>query len=292
MKESKKKLMTAHPGESKYVFDPESAEEMVRLINLDHMTTKNMGGSLSGVANTSELETVLDIGCGSGGWALDVAFAYPHIEVAGIDISKIMIDYANARAQSELLSNISFGVMDINQPLDFPDESFDLVNARFLFSVLKRDAWPSFIAKCTRLLRPGGTLRLTEMSDIVTTSSAQMRMSHLFHQFLWRHEYDFANENTRSMGITIVLPHLIRSAGYQNVRHISHALEWSIDTDAWSAGYHNGEIIAHMMTPLLIKEGLATKEEAEGWKQQMVIDMHSDGFCAMQYYTTVLGQKA
>src|SRR5450631_4133670 len=130
--------MTTNSGKSKYVFDPERAEEMVRLINLDRMTTKNMGGSLSGVANTSELETVLDIGCGSGGWVLDVAFAYPHIEVTGIDISKLMIDYANTRAHSELLSNISFGVMDINQPLAFPDASFDLINARFLFSVLDR----------------------------------------------------------------------------------------------------------------------------------------------------------
>jgi ubiquinone/menaquinone biosynthesis C-methylase UbiE len=283
--------MTTNSNESKYVFDPESAEEMVRLINLDRMTTRNMGGPLSGITHPSELRTVLDIGCGAGGWILDVAFAHPQIEAAGIDISKIMIDYANARARSEKLFNASFGIMDINQSLDFPDASFDLVNARFLFSVIKRDSWPAFIAECMRLLRPGGILRLTEMSDIVTTCSAQMQMSHLFHQFMWQNGYDFAGEHGRSMGITIVLPHLIRNAGYQNVRHIPHALEWSADTDAWSAGYHNGEIIARLMTPLLIKTGLATEEETVNWQQQMTIDMHSDGFCAMQYYMTVIGKK-
>lgn len=283
--------MTTNFSESKYVFNPESSEEMARLINLDRMTTQNMGGPLVGVTHPSDLRSVLDIGCGPGGWVLDVAFAYPEAEVSGIDISTSMIDYANARARTEQRYNASFGVMDINQPLDFPDASFDLVNARFLFSVVKRDAWMCFIAECTRLLRPGGTLRLTEMSDVVTTSSAQMQMSHLFHQFMWRHGYDFAGDHARSMGIAIVLPHFLRNSGYQDVHHIFHALEWSTDTNAWSAGYHNGEIIAHLMTPLLIKEGLATKEEVALWQQQMTIDMHSDDFCAMQYYMTVLGQK-
>src|SRR5438552_3811824 len=141
--------MTTSSSESKYVFNPESSEEMARLINLDRMTTQNMGGPLVGVTYPSDLRSVLDIGCGPGGWVLDVAFEYPEVEVSGIDISTSMIDYANARARTEQRYNASFGVMDINQSLDFPDASFDLVNARFLFSVVERDAWMSVVAYWT-----------------------------------------------------------------------------------------------------------------------------------------------
>ena len=138
-----------------YLLDTESPAEMARLINQERLLTQAMNGPLAGL-DPSTFQRLLDLGCGPGGWVLDVAFAYPGMEVAGVDISKTMIEYANARARSQQLSNTSFGLMDITKPLDFGDDSFDLVNTRFLFAALRRDAWPSFIAECMRILRPGG----------------------------------------------------------------------------------------------------------------------------------------
>src|SRR5207248_7505587 len=99
-----------------------------------------------GLPKTTQLRQILDVGCGPGGWVLDVAFALPDAEVAGVDISRPMIDYAHARAMTQCLPNASFEVMDMTQPLDFPDGAFDLVNARSLCGVLRRDAWPAFMA--------------------------------------------------------------------------------------------------------------------------------------------------
>ncbi len=147
------------PSSNSYVFDPESPTEMARLINQSRMTTQAMGGPLSGITDPSLLHNILDLGSGPGGWSLDVAFALPDSEVEGVDISRTMVDYARARARTQQLSNASFNIMDITQPLQFPDASFDLVNTRFLFSVLKRDAWSPFLNECTRVLRPGGILR-------------------------------------------------------------------------------------------------------------------------------------
>src|SRR5438094_299726 len=116
----------------------DSGVEIARLINLDRMTTTAMGGVFAGLPETDlpQLHNVLDLGCGPGSWVLDVAFAYPGCEVAGVDICQTMIEYAWARAHTQLLSNASFGVMDITQPLDFSDNTFDLVSARFLAGVL------------------------------------------------------------------------------------------------------------------------------------------------------------
>jgi ubiquinone/menaquinone biosynthesis C-methylase UbiE len=115
-----------------YVFNPESPTEMARLINQDRILTQAMSGPFAGLPDTSSLHNILDLGCGPGGWVLDVASALPEANVQGVDISRIMVDYASVCAHTRQLPNASFGVMDISEPLDFPDAGFDLVNARTL----------------------------------------------------------------------------------------------------------------------------------------------------------------
>lgn len=76
------------------------------------------------------MRNVLDMACGPGQWAIDAAEHYPGLAVTGIDSSKLMTEYA--RAHTNNLENIQFLEMDITQPLDFADQSFDVINARFL----------------------------------------------------------------------------------------------------------------------------------------------------------------
>src|SRR6266516_6534734 len=74
--------------------------------------------------------SVLDVGCGPGTWALDVAYQYPEMEVVGIDISKTHIEYASARARSQGRQNISFEVLDAFDT-GYAECSFDVVHLRF-----------------------------------------------------------------------------------------------------------------------------------------------------------------
>src|ERR1700680_1782765 len=154
------------PGESSnsdnvYFNDPESGAEMARLLGQDRLITKGMGGLFSERFDLSGIHHMLDVACGPGGWALEVAFTYPEIEVVGVHISRAMIDYANAQARVQGLTNASFQVMDIQKPLDFPDASFDLVNARFI-NFLPAAAWPKLMQEFKRITRAGGVIRLTE----------------------------------------------------------------------------------------------------------------------------------
>ena len=276
---------------SGYVLDPESPVEMARLINLDRFMTKGMGGPLVGVNNLSPLHNILDMACGPGGWVLDVAFERPEAEVAGVDISKIMIDYAGARAQSQQIPNASFGVMDITRPLDFADGTFDLVNARFLFSVLLQEQWPGFIAECTRILRPGGVLRLTELIDGgATNSPAKEQLHGFFCQALQRVKHGFS-VNGRSIGMTIMLPRFLRNAGYQQVQHLMHALEVSADTEVYSDFYQNSKITYLLARPLFLNTGVTTAEEFDRTYQQMLNELNSDNFTGMWHYMTAVGVK-
>ena len=83
----------------------------------------------------------------------------------GFDISEQMIAYATEQAKELGLDNAHFHVMDIQLPLDFPDASFDLVNARTIAGVLLQATWPKFVQEAARIVRPGGVIRLTETDN-------------------------------------------------------------------------------------------------------------------------------
>ena len=277
--------------ENTYLLDTESPAEMARLINQERLLTLAMGGSLTGLPDPSTFQYVLDLGCGPGGWVLDVAFSFPDTEVAGVDISKTMIEYANARARSQQLSNTSFGLMDITKPLDFANDSFDLVNARFLFAALRREAWPSLIAECIRILRPGGILRVTEPIDIgVTTSPSYQRIMELWYQASWQAGYGFSVDG-KTLGISHMLPSLLRQADLHTIQFRAHVLEVSAGTDAWFDFYRNAEVGGQQARPFFVKMGVATQEGIEALYQQAFSEMPSKDFRGMWHYLSVWGTK-
>jgi ubiquinone/menaquinone biosynthesis C-methylase UbiE len=91
-----------------YVADAENIIEMVRLIEQDRLITDRVSGLLPPDVRPETVQQVLDIGCGPGGWVLDMAKAYPALQVTGIDISDVMIDYATKRAIAEGVDNAYF----------------------------------------------------------------------------------------------------------------------------------------------------------------------------------------
>src|SRR6266566_8486846 len=98
--------------ENSYVIDIENGAETARLMHQHRLITTGMGGLFPEPLDISQVQHILDIACGPGDWALDVAFEYPEIEVMGIDLSRTMVEYARARAGARGLDNARFCVMD------------------------------------------------------------------------------------------------------------------------------------------------------------------------------------
>lgn len=277
-------------GETSYVLDPESPTELARLIEQDRIITKGMGGPLAGLPSIP-LQQVLDVACGPGSWALDVAFDHPEAQVAGIDISRTMVAYANARARTQELLNASFEVMDITRPLDFPDNAFDLVNARFLIGVLHRDVWPRFLSECWRIVRPGGVLRLTEVQDMgVTSSAAYEQFRHLCARAIAHVGYGFSVDG-ESIDLSPMLPRLLRAASFHQVHHAAYALEVSAETEYWMGFFQYANMTCQMVLPLLIKTGIGSQQEVEHLRQQFLSDFQQQAFCGMWHYMSVWGSK-
>jgi ubiquinone/menaquinone biosynthesis C-methylase UbiE len=145
-----------------YVLEPGGAAEMARLMRQDSLLTQGMGGIFPEKPDLTSVQSVLDLACGPGGWALETAYTYADIEVVGVDINEGMIAYANAQVEVQQRSNVRFQVMDILKPLAFQDASFDLVNARYIVGFMRTEQWPVLMKECLRILRPGGILRFTE----------------------------------------------------------------------------------------------------------------------------------
>jgi ubiquinone/menaquinone biosynthesis C-methylase UbiE len=102
---------------------------------------------------------VLDVGCGTGGNSAYVVKKYG-CKVTGIDISEIMIERANKRAEKlELKHKLNFSLGDAYD-LQFPDGHFDAVLTVFVSQFLDIErAFPEFM----RVLANGGCLGINEM---------------------------------------------------------------------------------------------------------------------------------
>jgi len=278
-------------GENTYMLDAESAAEMARLTNQDILITKIMGGLLPERPDFSNIHRVLDIACGPGGWALEIAFAHPDIEVVGVDSSRTMIEYARAQAQVQGLDNASFKVMDVLKPLDFPADSFDLVNVRLVGGFMSPMRWPTFVQECVQVARPGGLIRLTETDNMGRTNSPALeKLWEVGIQALQLTGRTFTPEE-RDFGTTLRLRKFLRDAGCQNIKMTPHVIDFSAGTEAHESMCRNWMIALKLGQPFLVKVGVTTQEEAERLYQQAMAEMMSNDFCSIWYLLTACGEK-
>jgi ubiquinone/menaquinone biosynthesis C-methylase UbiE len=279
------------PRESTYIIDSENTAEMARLIHQDRLTTKIMGGLLSEQSDLSNIHDILDIACGPGGWVLGVADTYRYIHVVGIDISPKMIEYARALAKAQKLENVEFQVMNALKPLNFPNDSFDIVNARFISAFMPPNAWPTLIQDCLRVCRPGGIIRLTEGETAISNSSATEKVAEMFNLAM-KLAGQSLSPGGRQLGVTPMLERFLRDAGCENVQSKAHVLNFSAGMEAHNGWYQNSMVGTQLVQPFLVRTGVTTPQEFGPLYQQMLREIQEDWFCGIQFLLTAWGQKA
>ena len=272
-----------------YFNDPESGAEMARLTDQDRLITKGMGGLFPERSDLSGIHHILDIACGPGGWALEIAYTYPEIEVVGFDISQAMIDYANTRARVRHLNNARFIVKDARNQLDFPDNSFDLVNARFI-AFLGPAQWPKLMQECQRITRPGGVIRLTESEWAITNSPAHEKLYGMFYRAMKIAGQSFSPDG-RIYDITPMLGGFLRKVGCINIQQMAHVIDFSIDTEDYEGFRRDWMVFNKLIQPFLIKMGVTTQEEVDQLYGQMEFEMLQDDYRGIMYILTAWGEK-
>ncbi len=274
---------------NKYIIEPNGVES-ARLINQEYLLTEAMGGLFPVEIEPHQLQTVLNLGCGPGEWENEVAFKHRHIQIIGLDIDADMVKYAATRARVQHLENATFEVMDVKEPLDYPDNSFDLVSGRLLFGFMDRDSWPGLLKECYRVVKPGGIVCLAEYETTISNSYALQYLYGRLYKALADQERTYSVDR-RSTGICHMLDRLLQHAGFIERASRSFHIDSSYGSTYHYAGCNNVEIAFALIKPYLLQAGKVEEAEYEALHAQMQLDLHQEGFTCISYGLRAWGYK-
>ncbi|EWG54463.1 hypothetical protein FVEG_12679 [Fusarium verticillioides 7600] len=113
-----------------------------------------LDGKLSLAPSPEDFEKVLDIGTGTGIWAIDFADQYPNAEVVGTDLSPIQPDWVPP--------NVRFELEDATSNWTWSNDTFDFVHMRYLIGAIAD--WGALFKDAFRCCKPGGFVESVEVN--------------------------------------------------------------------------------------------------------------------------------
>ncbi|KAI8251695.1 putative methyltransferase tdiE [Colletotrichum sp. SAR 10_77] len=111
----------------------------------------------------SKVNRVLDLGTGTGLWAIDFGDAHPDAEVLGVDLSP---------PAAEVPPNVAFEVDDVEEPWAYT-QPFDYIHSRFMTSSISN--WEKYIKNSFDNLTPGGYFELLEVGGQLQSDDNTLR---------------------------------------------------------------------------------------------------------------------
>ncbi|RAR12600.1 S-adenosyl-L-methionine-dependent methyltransferase [Stemphylium lycopersici] len=139
-------------AEGKYPV-PNDEIEADRLDLQHHAFRLTLDGKLYRAPITDQVQNVLDVGCGTGIWAIEFADEHPSARVLGTDLSPIQPD--------QVPPNCEFLIDDCEQDWIFR-QMFDYIHSRAMVAAVKD--WDRFFEQAYANLKPGGYLECQELT--------------------------------------------------------------------------------------------------------------------------------
>ncbi|RDL31152.1 S-adenosyl-L-methionine-dependent methyltransferase [Venustampulla echinocandica] len=159
--------------DGKYLY-PNDESENDRLDLQHHIYSLMNGGKLftCPIAKDKSIHRVLDVGTGTGIWAMDYGDEHPEATVFGVDLSPIQPTF--------LPPNVIFQIDDIEEPWAY-SQKFDFIYARMMTGSLSN--WPKFFDSAYENITPGGYIELTDVTLPIGCDDGTLTPDHALHQW-------------------------------------------------------------------------------------------------------------
>nr|RBQ98608.1 hypothetical protein FVER53263_12300 [Fusarium verticillioides] len=152
---------TYHSEQGNAQYWASNDEQQNDLMDLTHhILTLGLGDKLHlAPLKEEKLHQAIDIGTGTGIWAIDFADQYPGAEVIGTDLSPIQ--------PSWVPPNVQFEIEDCTREWTFKSDFADYIHVRWLMGSV-RD-WDAFFSEAYRVCKPGAWIESHEASCNVSS---------------------------------------------------------------------------------------------------------------------------
>ncbi|CAI7639954.1 unnamed protein product [Penicillium pancosmium] len=195
---------------------PNDEEEQDRMDLTHHIWLMMLGGELYNAPITSSPQNILDLGTGTGIWALDIAEKFPGARVVGNDVSPIQPNW--------VAPNIEFIVDDFEREWQFEENHFDFIHARCLAGCVAD--WPGFIRRIFDHVKPGGYFESHESAVWARSDDGSLKPDCAIME--WQQAVNLAGElSGRELNIYHKLKDWMIDAGFEDVTLRVYALPFS-----------------------------------------------------------------
>jgi len=233
-------------------------EDEINRLDLQHIIWRmSLDGGLYISPLPQNITNALDLGTGTGIWAIEFAREHPNAQVIGVDLSPIQPSFVP--------DNCSFIVDNIEEEWVYR-QKFDFIHARAL--VLGVHDWPKLIRQAWNYTKPGGWIELQEIQASSSCDDGSAAPDSPTMQWS-RHVL----EATRKVGLNPTaaeqFPKLLEEQGYINLH--TRSSRWAIG--GWPKDKKEKEIGRWMLENLLKGlEGatLALFTRILGWTKEAV----------------------
>ncbi|KFY27256.1 hypothetical protein V493_03618 [Pseudogymnoascus sp. VKM F-4281 (FW-2241)] len=171
-----------------------------------HMLTLLLDGKLFLAPISLNPQKVIDVGTGTGIWAIDFADAHPSAMVIGTDLSPIQPCFVPP--------NLKFELDDAQLDWTYEENSFDFVHIRCLMGSI--NDWAKLYSDVFRCTRPGGYIESLEMDIQFTSDDGSVKPGDVMYD--WSTLFINAGETMqRTFKIPKMSRRLIEAAGFVDV---------------------------------------------------------------------------
>ncbi|KAJ5360120.1 hypothetical protein N7517_009311 [Penicillium concentricum] len=193
---------------------PNDEEEQDRM-DLQSRWLMLMKGELHKAPVTNP-RNILDLGTGTGIWAIDIAEKFPNAKVIGNDISAIQPNWVTP--------NVEFIVEDFESEWLYQKNSFDFIHARLLAGCVAD--WSQFFARIFDHVKPGGYFEIQESAVWAWSDDGTLKADSPLVQYL-----QALNTAGHAMGRELNIYHRLKewmvSAGFEDVQQYTYLLPYS-----------------------------------------------------------------